>query len=190
MIGTLGAPVICQYHIMAALVGSRRAARSPRSWVRFGDGYCLAFVASMRRRPCAAAACSTAANILAASAASARAAAAGSGWFCTVSRVLLLRPGPHSYGGRRGAGYGSAVASRRRKREIPRFLLSLRGADGAEAAPGAVAALGSHASALWTRRQCDVCKLEHEALESHTARTCWYRGRHGSRHGSTVSGRL
>ena len=103
LIGTLGAPVICQYHIMAALVGSRRAARSPRSWVRFGDRYCLAFVASMRGRPCAAAACATAANILAASAASARAAAAGSGWFCTVSRVLLLRPGPHSYWGRRGA---------------------------------------------------------------------------------------
>ena len=75
LIGTLGAPVICQYHIMAALVGSRRAARSPRSWVRFGDGYCLAFVASMRGRPCAAAACSSAANILAASAASAGAAA-------------------------------------------------------------------------------------------------------------------
>jgi hypothetical protein len=61
-------------------------------------------VASMRGRPCAAAACSSAANILAASAASAGAAAAGSGWFCVVSRVLLLRPGPHSYWGRRGAG--------------------------------------------------------------------------------------
>ena len=104
LVGTLGTPVICQNHNLAALVGSRRAARSSGSSVRSGGLYCAALVASMRGRPCAAAACSSAANILAASAASVGAAAAGSGWFCVVSRVLLLRPGPHSYWGRRGAG--------------------------------------------------------------------------------------
>ena len=75
LIGTLGAPVICQYHNLAALVGSRRAARSSGSSVRSGGLYCAALVASMRGRPCAAAACSSAANVLAASAASAGAAA-------------------------------------------------------------------------------------------------------------------
>ena len=162
LIGTLGTPVICQNHNLAALVGSRRAARSSGSSVRSGGLYCAALVASMRGRPCAAAACSSAANILAASAASAGAAAAGSGWFCVVLRVLLLRPGPHSYWGRRGAGvclWGGVELPEARS---PTVLLSLRGADCPEAAAGPVAALGSHASAIWTRRQCDV--LAHEEL--------------------------
>ena len=172
LIGTLGAPVICQYHIMAALVGSRRAARSRRSWVRFGDGYCLAFVASMRGRPCAAAACATAANILAASAASARAAAAGSGWFCTVSRVLLLRPGPHSYWGRRGAEVwlcgGVELPEARSPTVFAVFARRRRRGTGGGLGQPRKRFVG----AIWTRRQSDVLEPE-ELVEP---RTSWYHG--------------
>ena len=52
-------------------------------------------------------------------------------------------------------GYVCGVASSCRKRGVPRFLLSLRGADCAEAAAGPVVALGSHASALWARSGLD-----------------------------------
>ena len=75
---------------------------------------------------------------------------------CCCGRV------PTATGDVAALGYVSGVASSCRKREVPRFLLSLRGADCPEAAAGPVAALGSHASAIWTRRQCDV--LAHEEL--------------------------